>query len=71
MLGFWMKAEKDILELNKTTFIKAREISENLNTLCDGAISLRFDETSEKSFLQEIFNYIKSSEKVITVYIGH
>lgn len=46
MLGFYMRNEKDIVELENTNFINATEISKNLNYLCDGAISLRFDEGS-------------------------
>jgi hypothetical protein len=61
MLGFWMRGEKDFLEIQSTTFINATELSSNLNSLCDGAISLRFDEMSEKSFLKEIFDYVKTS----------
>ena len=34
------------LNLKNTTFINATEISPALNYLCDGAISLRFDENS-------------------------
>lgn len=56
--------------MQSTTFINATELSSNLNALCDGAISLRFDEMSEKSFLKEVFDYVKTSEKVITIYLG-
>ena len=61
MLGFWLRGEKDTLGLERTTFINATEVSSNLNSLCDGAISLRIDEMSEKSFLQEIFDYVKTT----------
>lgn len=50
-------------------FINATEISQNSNCLCDGAISLRFDEMSESSFLKEIIDYVRTSEKVITIYL--
>lgn len=52
MLGFYMKEETDHLELESTNFINATEISQNLNYLCDGGISLRFDDMSESSFLK-------------------
>lgn len=51
MLGLFIYGEKDVLELDSTNFINATNISSNLNGLSDGAISLRFDETSENSFL--------------------
>lgn len=41
------------------------------NILSDGAISLRFDEDSENSFLNEIFNYVGSSDKIITFSLGN
>jgi hypothetical protein len=41
-----MKGEKDTVSLVSTNFINATEISNNLNYLCDGAISLRFDNQS-------------------------
>ena len=46
MLGFYMKGEHDIVVLDQTNLINATEISKNLNYLCDGAISFRFDEGS-------------------------
>jgi hypothetical protein len=47
--------------LENTNFINATVISPNLNDLSDGAISLRFDQTSENSFLNEIFAYVKAT----------
>jgi hypothetical protein len=56
--------------LINTNFINATEISENLNHLSDGAISLRFDQASENSFLNEIFTYVKATDKTVTLFIG-
>lgn len=70
MLGLFIYGEKDHLELVSTNFVNATEISENLDTLSDGAISLRFDQASENSFLNEIFAYVKATEKTVTIYIG-
>lgn len=61
MLGLFIYGEKDVLQLVSTNFINATEISENLNSLSDGAISMRFDQTSENSFLNEIFAYVKAT----------
>ena len=36
----------------------------------DGAISMRFDSTSENSFLNEIFSYVKATDKTICIYLG-
>ena len=41
-----------------------------MDSLSDGAISLRFDQSSENSFLNEIFTYVKSTEKTVTIFIG-
>ena len=43
LIGLAVIGEKDMLTLHNTTFIKATDISANLNFLCDGAISFRFD----------------------------
>lgn len=61
MLGLFIYGERDHLELESTNFISATSISGNLNRLMDGAISMRFDSTSENSFLNEIFTYVKST----------
>ena len=53
-----MLGEKDKLSLGKTNFVSATSISPNLNQLCDGGISLRFDDGSENSFLKEIFKRV-------------
>jgi hypothetical protein len=50
--------------------VNASEISTHINQLCDGAISLRFDDASESSFLNEIFAYVGEPDKVVTVYLG-
>lgn len=46
MLGMFFFDVETTLTLKDTTFINATEISPALNYLCDGAISLRFDENS-------------------------
>ena len=69
MLGFYMKEEHDSVVLEQTNIINATEISKNLNYLCDGAISFRFDEGSENSFLKELFDYQQTTDKVVTIYI--
>jgi len=46
LLGLYIIGEKDNITLNSTTFISAAQITPNLNSLCDGAVSLRFDENS-------------------------
>jgi hypothetical protein len=43
LLGLYIIGENDSVSLNTTTFINARKITPNLNAICDGAISLRFD----------------------------
>ena len=40
------------MTLTRTNFISATSISPNLDTLSDGAISLRSDSTAENSFLE-------------------
>lgn len=70
MLGLFIYGEKDHLSLDSTNFINAISISPNLNKLSDGAISMRFDQTSENSFLNEIFTYVKSTDKTVTIYLG-
>ncbi len=70
LLGLFIYGEHDQLALDNTNFINATEISPNLNELCDGAFSMRFDTTSENSFLDEIFNYVKAVEKTVTLFIG-
>jgi hypothetical protein len=51
LVGLFMSDEKDKIALRETNFINASQISDHLNQLCDGAISLRFDDESENSFL--------------------
>lgn len=46
MLGLFIYGEHDLLQLENTNFINATEISPSLNDLSDGAISMRFDQTS-------------------------
>jgi len=46
MLGLFIYGERDLLMLENTNFINATVISANLNDLSDGAISMRFDQTS-------------------------
>jgi hypothetical protein len=70
MLGLFIYGEHDLLQLENTNFINATEISPNLNGLSDGAISMRFDQTSENSFLNEIFSYVKATEKTVGIYLG-
>ena len=43
LLGLYIIGENDSVTLNTTTFIKAHKITPNIKTICDGAISLRFD----------------------------
>lgn len=31
---------------------------------------MRFDQTSENSFLNEIFTYVKATEKTVTLFVG-
>lgn len=70
MLGLFIIGEKDVITLNETNFIRAHEISPNLDMLSDGAVSLRFDSNSENSFLTELFNYLKTKQKIISIYLG-
>lgn len=70
LLGLFVLGEKDNLELDSTKFINATMLTPKLNYISDGAISLRFDENSENSFLNEIFAYTKAEEKIATLYIG-
>jgi hypothetical protein len=58
------------MKFQNTTFIKASEISPALNFLCDGAISLRFDENSESSFLKEMSALAQTRETYVTIFIG-
>jgi hypothetical protein len=51
MLGLFIYGEKDNITLTRTNFVRAMFISPNLDSLSDGAISLRFDNTAENSFL--------------------
>ena len=69
MLDLFIIGEKDNITLNETTFIRAHQIFPNLDSLCDGALSLRFDDNSENSFLGEVFKYLGSPQKVISVYL--
>ena len=46
MLGLFIIGETDNLVLNETTMLKAHQISPNLDILCDGVISMRFDENA-------------------------
>lgn len=57
--------------LENTNFINATEVSANLNDLSDGAISMRFDQTSQNSFLNELFTYVKAADKTVTLFLGH
>lgn len=41
-----MHGEKDVMTLESTNFISATSLSQNLNKLTDGAISMRLDESS-------------------------
>lgn len=41
-----------------------------MNELSDGGLSLRFDESSENSFLEEILDYAQTREKMITIYLN-
>lgn len=43
LLGFYVLGEKDELELESTRFINATTLTQKLNYVSDGAISLRFD----------------------------
>jgi hypothetical protein len=70
MLGLYIIGENDNITLSNTTFIEARKITPNLNTICDGAVSLRFDDSSENSFLNEVFTYIGAKDKIISVYLS-
>lgn len=70
MLGLYVFGQKDTLKIESTNFINAHTLSQNVNNLCDGAISLRFDSNSENSFLNEVFEYLKVSQKIVTVYLG-
>ena len=70
MLGLFIYGERDNLTLTRTNFINAKEITANLNELSDGAISLRFDNTAENSFLEEIFTYADALEKSVTIYLS-
>jgi hypothetical protein len=45
-------------------------ISPNLDALSDGAISLRFDNTAENSFLDEIFAYVNAIERSVVVSLN-
>ena len=55
LIGVFLTDEKDQILLRNTNFINATEISDQVNKLQDGAISVRFDTESENSFLNEIF----------------
>ena len=70
LLSLYILGERDVLTLKNTTFIAAHKITPNLNALCDGAISLRFDESSEGSFLNEMFKEAATGKKIISVYVG-
>lgn len=56
--------------LENTNFINATSISSQTDKLSDGAISVRFDPSSEASFLYEIFDFVAEKEKTMTVYLG-
>ena len=43
LLGLYIIGEHDTIKLNTTNFISANRITPNLNNICDGAVSLRFD----------------------------
>lgn len=56
--------------LNSSNFVNATQLCNHTSKLQDGAISLRFDDESENSFLNEMFTYMNTTEKIITVYLG-
>lgn len=58
LVGLFLSDEKDKMVLTSTNFINATDITPHASHLSDGAISLRFDESSENSFLNEIFTYV-------------
>ena len=70
LLGLAIIGIRDTLQLQNTTFINATELSPNLNFLCDGAISLRFDDKSESSFMQEMAVLAQTDQKYVTIFIG-
>lgn len=70
LIGLFLSDEKDRMELRATNFINASEICEHTNKLSDGAVSLRFDDESENSFLNEMFTYVGSTEKIVTIFLG-
>lgn len=70
LIGLFLSDEKDRIQLNSTNFINATQVCEHTDKLSDGAISLRFDDESENSFLNEIFTFVGSTEKIVTVYLG-
>lgn len=70
MLGLFIYGERDNLTLTKTNFVDAMFISPNLDALSDGAISLRFDNTAENSFLDEIFAYVNAVERSVVVSLN-
>jgi hypothetical protein len=70
LLGMYVLGEKDQVELESTKFINATLLTEKLSDVSDGAISMRFDENSENSFLNEIFAYTQAEEKIATLYLG-
>lgn len=70
LLGMFVLGEKDNLELQSTRFINATTLTQKLSYASDGAISLRFDQNSQNSFLNEIFSYTKAQQKIATLYLG-
>lgn len=70
LVGMFLSEEKDKIPLQSTNFINATNVTTHLNELCDGALSLRFDDFSENSFLDEIFTYVGEPDKVVTLFVG-
>ena len=70
LLGLYIIGEKDVMTVSDTNFILASKITPNLNCISDGAISLRFDDSSENSFLTEAFKTAKSAKKIVSVYLS-
>lgn len=70
LLGLYIIGERDNITLKASNFISAHSITPNVNNVCDGAVSLRFDNNSEKSFLCELFDLTDKKENIISVYLG-
>ena len=46
MLGLFIYGEHDTLKMDATNFVNATTLSDRTNKLSDGAISMRFDQSS-------------------------